>query len=283
VIVTTTVEKLREQITNAKRSGKSVGFVPTMGALHQGHLSLTKLSKNECDLTIVSIFVNPTQFGPNEDFSKYPRTIEQDSAMLESVGTDILFLPDKETMYPTGAATFVTVVGVTDYFEGEVRPGHFKGVSTVVAALFNIVTPDVAYFGQKDAQQVAVIKKMVKDLHFPLRIVIGETIREADGLAMSSRNRYLSSDERQKALTLSKTLSLVRDLIVEGKSFEEALLEGKRFFAKTGEITLEYLDLVDSETFARAASFKDSESITALIAAKVGTTRLIDNVVITKP
>jgi pantoate--beta-alanine ligase len=283
VIVTTTVEKLREQITTAKRSGKSVGFVPTMGALHEGHLSLTKLSKNECDLTVVSIFVNPTQFGPNEDFSKYPRTIEQDSSMLESVGTDILFLPDKETMYPTGAATFVTVDGVTDYFEGEVRPGHFKGVSTVVASLFNIVIPDIAYFGQKDAQQVAVIKKMVKDLHFPLRIVIGETIREADGLAMSSRNRYLSSDERQKSLTLSKTLSLVQDLIVKGKSFEEALLEGKRFFAKTGEITLEYLDLVDSETFARAASFKEAESITALIAAKVGTTRLIDNVVITKP
>jgi len=283
VIVTTTVEELRHQITATKREGKSVGFVPTMGALHEGHLSLTKLSKKECDVTVVSIFVNPTQFGPNEDFSKYPRTIEQDSAMLESVGTDILFLPDKETMYPTGAATFVTVEGVTDNFEGEVRPGHFQGVSTVVASLFNIVTPDVAYFGQKDAQQVAVIKKMVKDLHFPLRIVIGETVREADGLAMSSRNRYLSPKERERALTLSKTLSHVREFIGQGKPFEEVLFEGKRFFAKTSEITLEYLDLVDSETFARAASFKHSESITALIAAKVGTTRLIDNVVIRKP
>jgi pantoate--beta-alanine ligase len=144
VVVITTVEELREQITAANRDGKSVGFVPTMGALHQGHLSLTKLSISECDLTVVSIFVNPTQFGPNEDFSKYPRTIEQDSKMLESVGTDILFLPDKETMYPTGSATFVTVNGVTDHFEGEVRPGHFQGVSTVVASLFNIVTPDVA-------------------------------------------------------------------------------------------------------------------------------------------
>lgn len=283
MIVTTTVQELREHITPAKREGKSIGFVPTMGALHEGHLSLTKLSKKECDLTVVSIFVNPTQFGPNEDFSKYPRTLEQDSKMLESVDTEILFLPDKETMYPTEAATFVTVEGVTDNFEGEVRPGHFQGVSTVVASLFNIVTPDVAYFGQKDAQQVAVIKKMVKDLHFPLRIVVGETVREADGLAMSSRNRYLSPEDRERALTLSKTLSLVRQLISQGKLFEDALLEGKRFFAKTGEIALEYLDIVDSETFARAASFKDSESITALIAAKVGTTRLIDNVVITKP
>ncbi|HEY6172358.1 MAG TPA: pantoate--beta-alanine ligase [Candidatus Kapabacteria bacterium] len=282
MIVTTTVEELRHQITAAKRGGKSIGFVPTMGALHEGHLSLTKLSKKESDLTVVSIFVNPTQFGPNEDFSKYPRTIDQDSAMLESVGSDILFLPDKETMYPTGAATFVTVDGVTDNFEGAVRPGHFQGVSTVVASLFNIVTPDIAYFGQKDAQQVAVIKKMVKDLHFPLRIVIGETVREADGLAMSSRNRYLSTEEREKALTLSKTLYLVRKLISQSKPFEDVLLEGKQFFAKTGEITLEYLDLVDSETFARATSFKESESITALIAAKVGTTRLIDNVVITK-
>ncbi len=283
MIVTNTVEELREQITAAKRKGKSIGFVPTMGALHEGHFSLTKLSRKECDLSVVSIFVNPTQFGPNEDFSKYPRTLEQDSIMLESVGTDILFLPDKETMYPTGAATFVTVDGVTDYFEGEVRPGHFQGVSTVVASLFNIVTPDVAYFGQKDAQQVAVIKKMVKDLHFPLRIVIGETVREADGLAMSSRNRYLSTEEREKAITLSKTLSLVQELIGEGKSFEDVLLEGKRFFTKTGEITLEYLDIVDSETFTRVASFKESESITVLIAAKVGTTRLIDNAVITTP
>lgn len=283
MIITKTVEELRERVIAAKRGGKSIGFVPTMGALHEGHLSLTKLSKKECGLTIVSIFVNPIQFGPNEDFSKYPRTIEQDSRMLEAIGTDILFLPDKETMYPTGAATFVTVNGVSDNFEGEVRPGHFQGVSTVVASLFNIVTPDVAYFGQKDAQQVAVIKKMVKDLHFPLRIVIGETVREADGLAMSSRNRYLSPVERERALTLSKTLFLVRERIREGKSFEEVLVEGKRFFAKTGEISLEYLDVVDSETFARAASFKESESITALIAAKVGTTRLIDNVVIRKP
>ena len=283
MIVTTTVEELREQITAAKREGKSIGFVPTMGALHEGHLSLTKLSKKECDLTVVSIFVNPTQFGPNEDFSKYPRTLEQDSKMLESVGTNILFLPDKETIYPTGAATFVTVKGVTDNFEGEVRPGHFQGVSTVVASLLNIVTPDVAYFGQKDAQQVAVIKKMVKDLHFPLRIVIGETVREADGLAMSSRNRYLITEERERALTLSKTLNLVKEYILEGRLFDDVLLEGKRFFAKTGEITLEYLEIVDSETFTRVASFKESESITVLIAAKVGTTRLIDNAVITKP
>jgi pantoate--beta-alanine ligase len=254
-----------------------------MGALHEGHLSLVDLSMNECDVTIVSIFVNPTQFGPNEDFDKYPRTIEQDSILLESRSTDILFLPDEETMYPSGASTSVTVNGITDSFEGEIRLGHFTGVSTVVASLFNIVTPDVAYFGQKDAQQVAVIKKMVADLHFPLRIVVGETLREPDGLAMSSRNRYLSVEERDRALTLSKTLATVRDGIQGGKSFDNVLLEGKRLFAKTAEITLEYLEIVDSETFARVASFKDVASITVVIAAKVGVTRLIDNTVITKP
>jgi pantoate--beta-alanine ligase len=238
---------------------------------------------SESDITVVSIFVNPTQFGPNEDFAKYPRTIDSDSAMLESAGIDVLFLPDKEVMYPSDSSTVVVVNQVTDEFEGAIRPGHFQGVSTVVALLFNIVTPDIAYFGQKDAQQVAVIKKMVRDLRFPLRIVVGETVRETDGLAMSSRNRYLSPQEREKSLELSRTLFLIKDLIAGGASFEEALTEGKKLLEKTGEISLEYLDLVDSETFTRARSFKGSESITAVIAAKIGKTRLIDNVVITRP
>jgi pantoate--beta-alanine ligase len=279
----TTIEELREFVTKTKRAGKTIGFVPTMGALHDGHLSLARLSKSESDITVVSIFVNPTQFGPNEDFAKYPRTIDSDSAMLESAGIDVLFLPDKEVMYPSDSSTVVVVNQVTDEFEGAIRPGHFQGVSTVVALLFNIVTPDIAYFGQKDAQQVAVIKKMVRDLRFPLRIVVGETVRETDGLAMSSRNRYLSPQEREKSLELSRTLFLIKDLIAGGASFEEALTEGKKLLEKTGEISLEYLDLVDSETFTRARSFKGSESITAVIAAKIGKTRLIDNVVITRP
>lgn len=279
----TTIEELREFVTKTKRAGKTIGFVPTMGALHDGHLSLARLSKSESDITVVSIFVNPTQFGPNEDFAKYPRTIDSDSAMLESAGIDVLFLPDKEVMYPSDSSTVVVVNQVTDEFEGAIRPGHFQGVSTVVVLLFNIVTPDIAYFGQKDAQQVAVIKKMVRDLRFPLRIVVGETVRETDGLAMSSRNRYLSPQEREKSLELSRTLFLIKDLIAGGASFEEALTEGKKLLEKTGEISLEYLDLVDSETFTRARSFKGSESITAVIAAKIGKTRLIDNVVITRP
>lgn len=282
MIVISSVRELREHIDATKRANKTIGFVPTMGALHEGHLSLTKLSKKQCGTTVVSIFVNPTQFGANEDYSKYPRTIDEDSRLLESVSTDILFSPTKEEIYPEGASTFVRVDGITNTFEGEIRPGHFQGVSTVVASLFHVVSPDIAYFGQKDAQQVAVIKKMVKELHFPLEIVVGETIRESDGLAMSSRNRYLSDAERSKALTLSTTLFSVKESIVQGKPFDDALLEGKRLFAKTSEITLEYLDIVDSETFASVASFKESVSITVIIAAKIGTTRLIDNVVITK-
>ena len=180
----------------------SVGFVPTMGALHAGHRSLVQAARQRCEIVVVSIFVNPTQFGPNEDFSRYPRTLEQDCQMLQAEGVDVVFTPTAEAMYPAGASTFVDVEGVSDRLDGASRPGHFRGVATVVAKLFHIVQPDFAFFGQKDAAQVAVLRKMVRDLDFPLEIVVCPTVREPDGLAMSSRNRYLSAEERRQALTL---------------------------------------------------------------------------------
>jgi pantoate--beta-alanine ligase len=203
--------------------------------------------------------------------------------MLERAGTDLLFLPTKDEMYPLGSQTILRVGGVTERYEGAIRPGHFQGVATVVGSLFNIVGADKAFFGQKDAQQVAVIKKMVRDLHFPTEIVVGETVREPDGLAMSSRNRYLSPAERERALVISKTLFIIRDLADRGQTPEMALLKGREYFKKTGrDITLEYLDLVDSETFKKTVSFKEHEELTVIIAAKTGTTRLLDNVVLRK-
>ena len=281
------ISDLRAELT--RHSGKSIGFVPTMGALHEGHLSLVKMSKTACDVTVVSIFVNPTQFGPNEDLSKYPRSIEEDCRMLESAGVDIIFLPTVAEMYPAtfasfsvnSATTFVDVEGITDEFEGAIRPGHFRGVATVVASLFHIVSPKKAFFGQKDAQQVAVIKKMSHDLHFPLEIIVGETVREADGLAMSSRNRYLSAEDRKKALSLSKALLRIKELVAGGTSFDEARNQGEKIFSETAmDGVLEYLDFVHPETFTKISSFKDADSAIAVIAARIGTTRLIDNVVL---
>jgi pantoate--beta-alanine ligase len=279
----TTITELRSALTVFRSKGKTVGFVPTMGALHEGHLSLVHLCKAQTNVTVVSIFVNPTQFGASEDFNKYPRTIEADTKMLEQEGTDLLFLPTKEEMYPPGPQTSVKIGGVTERYEGAIRPGHFQGVATVVSSLFNIVGADKAFFGQKDAQQIAVIKKLVRDLHFPTEIVVGETVREPDGLAMSSRNRYLTAPERERALVISKTLFMIRDLAERGQTPEMALLKGRDYFKKTGrDITLEYLDLVDSETFKKTVSFKEHDELTVIIAAKTGTTRLLDNVVLRK-
>ncbi len=277
------ISELRKVLRQEKAKGKSIGFVPTMGALHEGHISLVKMSKAECDVTVVSIFVNPTQFAPNEDLSKYPRTLEADCKMLEADGVDIAFIPTVTEMYPPGATTFVTVDGVTAGFEGVIRPEHFRGVATVVSSLFHIVSPDKAFFGQKDAQQVAVIKKMVHDQHFPLDIVVGETVRESDGLAMSSRNRYLSPEDRSKALSLSTALFKARDLVAGGGSFSEARNQGLQIFAEMApDGLLEYLDFVHPETFTKITSFKESESVIAIMAARIGTTRLIDNVVLHK-
>jgi pantoate--beta-alanine ligase len=274
--------ELRPLISEAQCSSISIGFVPTMGALHEGHLSLVRMSKQECGMTVVSIFVNPTQFGANEDFSKYPRTFEDDCKLLESEGVDIVFAPQANEMYPAGASVAISVGEIATVFEGEIRPTHFSGVATVVASLFNIVQPTVAYFGQKDLQQVAVIKKLVRDLHFPTSITIGETIREADGLAMSSRNRYLSEAERSESLVLSKTLATVKEELLGGMGIADAVLAGKKFFADTAEkATLDYLAIIDPETFQIADSFKEGTRVGIIIAARLGVTRLIDNILLT--
>lgn len=278
---TRTIALLRSRIADLHRSGKTIGFVPTMGALHVGHLSLVRMSRSVCDATVVSIFVNPTQFAPSEDLAKYPRTFDEDSKMLEAEGADILFFPDAAEIYPEGSSTFVTVDDVSKEFEGAVRPHHFRGVATVVSALFHIVTPDKAFFGQKDAQQVAVIRRMVRDQHFPVEIVVGETLREADGLAMSSRNRYLSPEDRRKATALYRSLSTTSSFVEAGYSFADAKLAGMEVFAEAApDAVLEYLDVVHPETFQRVDSFNSAEKVVVVIAARIGTTRLIDNIIL---
>ena len=279
--ITTTTE-LRRALALLREQDKSIGFVPTMGALHEGHLSLVRMSKKQSDVTVVSIFVNPTQFGPSEDFSKYPRTLESDAAMLIEEDVEFLFAPTVDQIYPNGAATSVHVSGVTSLYEGARRQGHFDGVATVVSILFNIVQPHCAYFGQKDAQQLAVIRKMVRDLAIPVEIIAGTTLRESDGVAMSSRNRYLSATERQESLALSKSLNIVRESLLAGESLIIAKEAGIREFSRISpQCKLDYLDIIDSETFQPLESFerKDVEnSISIIIAAHIGATRLIDNI-----
>ncbi len=276
-----TIADLRTELAALRSAGKTIGFVPTMGALHDGHLSLVKMSKSVCDITVVSIFVNPTQFAPHEDFSKYPRPIEEDAALLATEGVNFLFLPEASDIYPPGSSTFVIVEEVSKEFEGFVRPDHFRGVATVVSLLFHIVTPDKAFFGQKDAQQVAVIKRMVRDQHFPIEIVTGDTLREPDGLAMSSRNRYLSPEDRRKATTLYTTLAGIESFMDSGYSLADAKLAGMKVFSEAApDAVLEYLDFVHPETFQRVDSFNDAEKIVVVIAARLGSTRLIDNIIL---
>jgi pantoate--beta-alanine ligase len=256
--------------------GRTVGFVPTMGALHEGHLSLVRAARERSDRVVASVFVNPTQFNRAEDLSSYPRQPERDAEMLESAGCDLLFLPDVETIYPEGHTVFVEPGGPAEGLEGEFRPGHFRGVATVVAALFNLVRPDLAVFGRKDAQQLAVISKLVRDLHFPVEIVPGETIREPDGLAMSSRNVFLEGEERRAATVLYRSLVAARLSVEEGERcgdrVRRILREG---LASEPLVTLEYAEAVDAETFRPAATLKGE--IVLPLAVRVGGTRLIDN------
>jgi pantoate--beta-alanine ligase len=279
----TTVSELRHALAPLREQGKRIGFVPTMGALHEGHLSLVRTSKQDTDVTVVSIFVNPTQFGPSEDFAKYPRTIEADASMLIEEEVEFLFTPTVDQIYPKGHATSIHLGGITDLYEGARRPGHFDGVATVVSILFNIVQPQTAYFGQKDAQQLAVIRKLVADIAFPIEIVAGSTVREKDGLAFSSRNRYLSSDHRKEAVALSKTLYFVRDQLKNHNNTANARAAGiAEFHRIVPNGVLDYLDIVDSETFQPLASFEFQEasdtSANIIVAANIGATRLIDNI-----
>jgi pantoate--beta-alanine ligase len=263
----------------ARRGGKRVGFVPTMGALHQGHLSLVRTARAQSDLVVASIFVNPKQFAPNEDFAKYPRSPEKDSAMLAAENADYLFNPSVDEMYPGGAASWVTVEGISDKLDGRSRPGHFRGVTTVVAKLFNIVQPDLAFFGQKDAAQAAIIRRMVRDLNFDVEIVVCPIVREHDGLAMSSRNVYLNAKERKQATILNRALMRVQMLADQGESDSARLaIAGKQVMSEEASVRLDYFEIVNPDTLDPAPD--TSGGALVAVAAHVGSTRLIDNIVL---
>jgi pantoate--beta-alanine ligase len=264
----------------ARRSGKRLGFVPTMGALHEGHLSLVRTARTQSDVVVVSIFVNPTQFGPHEDLSRYPRPLEKDRSLLETEKVDFLFCPSVEEIYPAGATTWVTVEGLSEKLDGRSRPGHFRGVTTVVAKLFHIVQPDLAFFGQKDAAQAAIIRRMAHDLEFDLRIVVCPIVREAGGLAMSSRNVYLSPEQRKQASVLYRSLTRVQTMADHGESNSTSLIAaGRQVIAEEPEVHLDYFEIVDWETLDPVPDI--SKGALAAVAAYVGETRLIDNVLLT--
>ena len=274
-----TIADTRAALRAFRAKGKTIGLVPTMGALHEGHLSLVRAAKASCDAVVVSIFVNPTQFGPNEDFAKYPRTFEVDCAALDKEGVDLVFAPAAEEMYAAGASTFVDVEGISGRLDGASRPGHFRGVATVVAKLFNIVGPDRAFFGQKDAAQVAVLKKMVRDLNFPVEIVVCPIIREPDGLAMSSRNRYLSAEERRQALALHHALEEMVRLARSGVTAADKLIAAaESVLAREPLVRVDYCRVVDPDTLEDVPDVRGGAL--AAVAAFVGATRLIDNTVL---
>lgn len=273
------IEDIKAITRGAAREGRSVGFVPTMGYLHEGHISLMKKARKENDFLAVSIFVNPTQFGPTEDLDSYPRDLERDLKLCEEAGVDVVFAPEPSEMYPQDYSTYVTVEGgVTAGLCGKSRPIHFRGVATVVTKLFNIVRPERAYFGQKDAQQVAVIKKMVRDMNQDVQVIACPIVREADGLALSSRNTYLSPSERQDALTLSSSLFGAVGLISAGEKSADAVrryIESR--FSGIESASIDYIEIVDPDTMEPLSLISDRALIA--IAVKIGKTRLIDNIV----
>jgi len=270
-------QELRQRVASWKRGGAKVGFVPTMGSLHPGHLALVRRACELTDKVVVSVFVNPTQFGPDEDFGKYPRNPQQDAQMLQPAGCDLLFLPDVPTIYPEGHSTFVNVEGVTDGFEGDQRPGHFRGVATVVTQLFNLVQPDVAVFGDKDAQQLALVQRLVRDLHLPVEIEAVATVREQDGLALSSRNAYLSTEDRQAATVLYRALCVVRQAIAAGERSAEAIRATlENALADEPRLSIDYADVVDANDF-RSVEYLQGR-IVIPVAGRLGATRLLDNI-----
>ncbi|HYO78533.1 MAG TPA: pantoate--beta-alanine ligase [Thermoanaerobaculia bacterium] len=273
-----TIDDTRNAIKTARTHGAVIGFVPTMGFLHAGHISLVQTLRDAgATFIVASIFVNPRQFGPNEDFARYPRDEERDAAMLEAADVELLFLPSVEVMYPEGATTSIHIGGVSEPLEGERRPGHFDGVATVVAKLFNIVQPDLAAFGRKDAQQCAVIERLVRDLDIPLQLVFGETLRERDGLAMSSRNAYLSEDDRAKAPVLHRALRAGEEAIARG-THDVAAIEQvmQRVVGEERGVEIDYLAVIDPETFLPPVDF--AREVLLAGALRVGRTRLIDNI-----
>jgi pantoate--beta-alanine ligase len=268
--------RMREVVRAGHAGHRRVALVPTMGALHDGHLSLVRRARELAEVVVVSIFVNPTQFGPNEDFTRYPRDLDGDQRVLSGLGVDYIFTPEVEEMYPEGSRTFVEVERWGEYLCGITRPGHFRGVTTVVAKLFNIVSPDFAVFGRKDAQQAILIERMARDLLFDVRIETCAIVREFDGLAMSSRNRYLSSEERQAALVLHRSLLCAKAMIDKGESNAVVIQRGMReIFRREPMARLDYIELVDPSTLCPVDAVRKDTLIA--VAAHVGTTRLIDN------
>jgi pantoate--beta-alanine ligase len=275
-VVVSTEGPLRQAVAEARRAGKTVGLVPTMGALHAGHVSLIDAARAADDVVIVSIFVNPTQFGPNEDFSRYPRPLERDLEMCRTAGADLVFTPDAVVIYPPGFRTFVEVKDLSEVLEGASRPGHFRGVATVVLKLFNLVQPDRAYFGQKDAQQVRVIQQMVRDLNVPVEVIVRPTVREPDGLALSSRNQYLDADHRREAAALNQALAEAEAKIRAGER-DPAVIErtmAERIAATRGAV-LDYAVAVDADTLRPVTPLKGT--VLLALAVRFGATRLIDN------
>lgn len=271
--------EVRKIINKQKKNCSTIGFVPTMGYLHKGHLSLVEASVKNSDFTVMSIFVNPVQFGPGEDFERYPRDFERDSKLAGEAGVDLIFVPDTEEMYPEGYMTYVTVDKITELLCGKFRPGHFKGVTTIVSKLFNIISPDRAYFGQKDAQQVAVVRKMVKDLNMNIEIVCCPIVRESDGLAVSSRNVYLNTEERRAATVLSEALFEAKKMIGNGEHSKERIfnyLDKKISSERLARI--EYIEIVDAEALNHINNI--SGKVLIALAVKFGNTRLIDNVIV---
>lgn len=274
-----TIAELRTWRRSLRHTASTLGLVPTMGALHEGHLSLIRASKSSCGITAATIFVNPLQFAPTEDLAKYPRTFDDDCALLEREGVDILFAPSPEEMYPPGSETFVDVPHIGSRLDGASRPGHFRGVATVVAKLFNLLQPDRAFFGQKDAAQVSVLRAMVRDLNFDIDIITCPTVRDSDGLALSSRNRYLTPQERTIALTLSRALHATKAAIQAGNRNPHTLRQSLHEHLASPDLRLDYADLVDPNTLLPVTTL-DNETLIA-VAAWVGNTRLIDNILIT--
>ncbi|MFA6134751.1 MAG: pantoate--beta-alanine ligase [Phycisphaerae bacterium] len=280
MIVARTINEIRQSVGAARAQGKTVGLVPTMGALHAGHVSLIRAAKAAGDFVVVSIFVNPTQFGPNEDYAKYPRTEQADLEACRAAGADAVFIPSVEEMYPIASQTEVTVKGIAAVLCGASRPGHFAGVATVVAKLFNIVAPDRAFFGAKDFQQTIVVRRMVADLNFPVQIVVCPTVREADGLAMSSRNRYLNASQRQQAPALYGALKLAGEMIRRGGVASQAVLAAMRehLAGRAPEGVIDYLAIVDPQDLTDVAIAE--RPVLVAMAVKFGPTRLIDNALV---
>ncbi len=274
-----TIKEVRTQVKEWRKQGYSIGFVPTMGYLHEGHGSLIKQARENCDKVVVSIFVNPMQFGVNEDLDSYPRDLEADAKLCDSLGADLIFHPEVEEMYDSGFCSFVDMNGLTKELCGKSRPIHFRGVCTVVSKLFNIVTPDKAFFGQKDAQQLAVIRRMVKDLNMDIEIVGCPIIREDDGLAKSSRNTYLNAKERQAALILSKTIRLGEKLVAEGERDSAKLIEAMKSNIETEPMAkIDYVDVVSMDTIEKIDKLQGN--VLVAMAVYIGKTRLIDNFIV---